>query len=212
MAKTTFRVHTERWKLFNKECKVSFLRRDAYLNHVLPGEIRILEKLPPNGEDAQQWLKNRWFGNHGLLRSDETDFAPVTLDKPVIESLSQVCDERRIPRDAFFHCALMYLTERLYEPAVVIKDPRTSKDIFGQLAEICHTAQDEEESEQAEDQIWSDMKDAFVDISSTVRKRNLEPLRPDYYQRELSFPPEKLAEAKANEALWSTLLDDLETP
>lgn len=209
MIKTTFRVDGERWKLFNKECKVSFLRRNAYLNHVLPREITIMEHLPQNSEDAHQWLKNRWFGQHGLLRKDVTEFVSVMLDKLLIDRLNQVCNDRRIPRDAFFHCMLMFLTERLYEAALVIKDPRSTKDTFWQVAEICHFAQDNEDDEQDEHGIRDNMKLDLLEIGLTIQKRNLEPLRPDYYVSELSFPPEKLDLAKSEDALMASVLEAL---
>lgn len=209
MIKTTFRVDVNRWKLFNKECKVSFLRRDAYLSHVLPTETNILEQLPQNCDEAHQWLKNRWFGQHGLLRKDATEFVSVMLDKPLVDRLNLVCNDRRIPRDAFFHCMLMFLTERLYEAALVIKDPRTSLDTFWQVAEVCHFAQDLENDEQSEDDIREDMKQELLPIGLTINQRNLEPLRPDYYLRELSFSPEKLAAAKCAQEQSDLILNEL---
>lgn len=209
MIKTTFRVDAERWELFNKECKASFLRRDAYLSHVLTGETKIIEQLPQNCEEAHQWLKNRWFGQYGRLRKDVTEFVSVMLDKPLVDRLNQACNDRRIPRDAFIHCMLMFLTERLYEAALVIKDPRTARDAFWQVAEVCHVAQDEEDDEQDDDDIRDNMKLELLTIGLTTRQRNLEPLRPDYYLRELSFPPEKLARAKSDEALAANLLAEL---
>lgn len=206
MAKTTFRVDRKRWDMFNRECKASFLRRDAYLNHILPGEIQILEQLPPNNDAAHQWLKSRWFGQHGQLRTDVTDFVSAMLDKPLIERLNQACDERNIPRDAFVHCVLMFLTERLIEAVLVIKNPRTTSDTFSKVAEVCYAVQDDEDDERGEDETLFDTKLALLSISSTIRARNLEPLRQDYYQRELSFPPKRLAEQKAVDAELEELL------
>ena len=210
MIKTTFRVDVERWKLFNKECKVSFLRRNAYLNHVLPGEINIIEQLPQNSEEAHQWLKYRWLGEeYGRLHKDATEFVSVMLDKPLVDRLNQVCNDRRIPRDAFVHCMLMFLTERLYEAALVIKNPRTTSDMFWQVAEICHVAQDHEDDEQPEKDTRDNMKHHLLDIGLTIiRNRNIEPLRLDYYGRELSFPPDKLNTVKSMEALGASLLKD----
>ena len=210
MPKTTFRVDAKRWELFNRECKASFLRRDAYLSHVLPGEIEIIEQLPQNCEEAHQWLKNRWFGQYGRLRKDVTEFVSVMLDKPLVDRLNEACNDRRIPRDAFIHCMLMFLTERLYEAALVIKDPRTVSDTHWKVAEACNDAQDDEDDEQDKDDIQDNLKSELLAIGLTTRQRNLEPLRADYYQRELSLPPEKLAKAKSNDALAAKLLAELD--
>ena len=196
MAKTTFRVNKQRWELFNRECKASFLRRDAYLNHILPEEVSILEQLPPNNEEAHQWLKNTWFGEHGQLRADTTDFVSVMLDNPLLKNLNQSCVARNIPRDAFFHCVLMFITERLYEAALVIKNPRTKQDTFLGVAQACNAAQDDEDEELDEEQIREDMKFSLLEIGLSTRNRNLEPLRSNYYETELSLPPWKLAVAK----------------
>ena len=202
MIKTTFRVDAKRWELFNMECKMSFLRRDAYLSHVLPGETKIIELLPQNSEEAHQWLKNRWFGECGQLRKDVTEFVSVMLDKPLVDRLNQACNDRRIPRDAFIHCMLMFLTTRLHEVALVIKDPRTARDTFSQVVEVCQDVHDDDDQD--------NMKFELLSIGRGVLQRNLEPLRPDYYERELSVPPEKLARVKSDEAQAANELAELE--
>jgi hypothetical protein len=124
------------------------------------------------------------------------------LYKPLVEHINKACKDRLIPRDAFIHCMLMFLTERLYEAAIVIKDPRTTKDAFWKVAEVCHFSQDDENDELDED----DMRHELLIICQTTRQINLDPLRPDFYLRELSFPPEKLAKAKNDEAQSDLLL------
>src|SRR5437763_40138 len=100
MRKTTFRVSKKVWELFDATCKTGFLRRDAYLNHTLPEELELLEKLQPNDDEAYQWIKNTWFGRDGPLRSEATHFISVLLDDALIERINHACEQRRIPRDA----------------------------------------------------------------------------------------------------------------
>ena len=198
MSKTTFRVDSKRWGQFCGVCEEIFLRRNAYLNHVLPGEIQILEQLPPNNDEAHQWLKNTWYGKHGRLRTNVTEYVSVMLEKPLIDRLNQACNERRIPRDAIVHCVLMFLTKRLHDPALVIKDPRTTRDIDSMLIEATLNAKDEGIDGNGEEisQVLNSMRFALNDIAITMWDINLDPLRLDYYQKELSFPPEKLAKGK----------------
>lgn len=193
MARTTLRVNKKRWDLFQRECQALFLRRDAYLNHALPGELDIFEQVPPCDEEGRAWLKESWARTGALLR-DGTIPVAITLKPELIERLNTMCDEKRVPRDAFFNCFLDFITTRLIEPAVVIKDPRTEKDVASQLAAVLG---DDEMNE--DDVRWN-----LLDIAKAWgNKRNLVPLSPDYYREQLSYNQERVSAEKA-------LLEDLD--
>ena len=136
MPKTTLRVQKNRWDFFQLECQACNFRRDTYLNRVLPGEIALLEEIPACDEEGFQWLKKTWHGKDGPLRNEETIHVAITLDQEVIDRLNTTCEIKRVPRDAFFHCFLEFITTRLYQAAVVIKDPRTTKDVASDIADV----------------------------------------------------------------------------
>lgn len=191
MPKTTLRVKTKNWELFNKECNASFLRRDAYLNHVLPAELDILETINPCDEVGSSWLKRNWsLGYSG----DQTSSVAVNLDAPVLDRLKKVCEEKLIPRDAFFDCFLEYIKTRLYEAALVIKNPRTKTDIAFQLADVFNECNEEN----------NDDADLRIEVMQITKKwhisRNMHSLNQDFYQAHLSIDKKKVME-------WQAIMD-----
>lgn len=187
MPKTTLRVNSKRWEIFNKECHASFLRRDAYLSHVIPGELDILETIKPCDEVGSRWLKKNWSFNSS---DDQTSSVAVNIEAPVLERLKRVCEEKLIPRDAFFNCFLEFITTRLFEPAVVIKNPRTKHDIASQLADAFNEWDEEEDEDNLR-----------MDVMATAKNwrdlRNLYPLSREYYQKSLSIDKQYVDEMKA---------------
>lgn len=193
MAKTTLRVNKKRWEYFSRECQVLFLRRDAYVNHVLPGELTLLESMPACDEEGRRWLKQSWSGKGGLLREEDTQPVAVALAGDLLSRLNTVCDEKRVPRDAFFNCFLDFITARLYEPAVVIKDPRTNKDVASQLTDVLSDDEADED----------DVRWQLLDVAkSWGKKRNLSSLNPEYYRERLFYDSERVQQEKE-------LLEDL---
>lgn len=135
MPKTTFKVRAKLWEYFNRECKAISLRRDDLIDRVLPGELSLLETIPPCDAVGSKWVKDRWITMWSA--SDvEMATAPVMLSELVLSRLNQTCIEKNIPRDAFFDCFLEYLTGRFVDPALVIKDPRTERDLGSQVAAL----------------------------------------------------------------------------
>lgn len=135
MAKTTFKVRAKQWEFFNHECKVMSLRRDGFITRVLPEEIKLLNEIDPCDAVGAKWLKDRWVTMWGT-RDIELINAPVMLSDDVLNSLNQTCAEKNVPRDAFVDCFLVFLTGRLIDAAVVIKDPRTDRDLASQVVAV----------------------------------------------------------------------------
>jgi hypothetical protein len=179
MAKTTFKVRKNQWNYFNQECKVASMRRDDFLNRVLPGEIALLAALPPCDEEGEAWLRKTWI-DHWSTKDTALTTVPLALSDEVLVSLSATCEAKRVPRDAFFDAALAYLTARLYEAVVVIKNPRTDKDIAGQLVDI-HMGGEEDLSEADRDRFSLDAVNEWKD------GRYLIPLADNFYKTRLSY-------------------------
>jgi hypothetical protein len=82
------------------------LRRDTYLNHVLSGEVDLLRRSPGNSLRGETLLK--------LIRGlDERQRKKVgvTLDRDLIQSINEVCELKRVPRDLFFEQVIRFLDE-----------------------------------------------------------------------------------------------------
>lgn len=176
MPKTTFNAVTKRWELFLKEVPV---RRDTSINLYLPGELKRLAAIPACDEAGFQWLKKTWMGKDGMLRDDLTTHVAVMLDKDVLDRLNATCEEKRVPRDAFFHYFLEYLTTRLFQPAKVFLNPRRTDDVLAQIADVL---MDDDISDE-----WE--RDRFlVEIArEAFNSRQLGILSPGYYQNVLSY-------------------------
>lgn len=182
MPKTTIRVRKKRWEYFNHECKVMSLRRDDLLNRLIPEEIAIAANIPTCDAIGSRWLKDRWVtmwssGDFELMT------APVLLSDEVLASLNDVCANKGIPRDAFIDCFLEFLTSRLIDPALVIKNPRTEQDIGSQVAEIM-----------TDDDISNHEARAFLfDIASDwIKGRNPASWNKSLYEIRLSYNAEKV--------------------
>lgn len=184
MSKTTMRVRQKKWDFFNRECKAASLRRDDFLDRSLPGEIALFDQIDPCDETGELWLKQTWV--HHWSGSD-TDLQPVPLllSDGVIKKLNSVCAKKAVPRDAFFDCALAFLSERLYEAVVVIKNPRTNKDLVSQLGDVYNDPRDE---------LTEADRSRF--ITETVEEwrahRDLALLKDDFYKTRLSYNKSKV--------------------
>jgi len=104
--KLTFTIRTEVLETFNMAIKSAGLRRDSYLNHVLPSEIDELLPLEPNSEKGEKQLRD-------MRRFLHKDFSKmnVALDEDVAEKLDQVCREKKIPRDMFIEDFMEFLSK-----------------------------------------------------------------------------------------------------
>jgi hypothetical protein len=180
--KTTFRVRAKRWDLFNRECKVMSLRRDDLLSRLLPPEISIADKLEPCDPVGARWLKDRWvtMWNPG---DSELVAVPVLLEDDVLDKLNELCTSKNIPRDAFIDCAIEFWTSRLYDAALVIKNPRGESDIASRVAEIMMD----------DDLPDSQVKQYLFEIASDwIKGRNLSAWDQSTYEKRLSYSAQKV--------------------
>lgn len=189
MHKTTFKVRKQKWELFNQECKAASIRRDDFLNRALTAEIDILESIPACDSEGAHWLKKTWV-EHGPRNDRELLPVPVLLSSEVIARLNAVCSMKGVPRDAFFDCALTFFTERLYESVIVIKNPRTTKDLVSQVASIANDPNDELTD--------SDRRRFLADTCQEWwAHHDLVSMRDDYYKERVSFDKGRTEHEKA---------------
>ncbi len=186
MPKTTIQVRSKKWDLFNKECKATSMRRDDFLNRTLPSEVEILEKIPPCDETGESWLKRNWLAENEP-QDAELQAVSLNISESVIASLNKVCKEKRIPRDAFIDCVLTYLTNRIYEAAIVIKNPRTSADLVS-----CVAHQHNDPIEGIDNETHS--RWMLETVKGYTDKRDLTFFNDNFYQTRLSFNKARVEE------------------
>ncbi len=179
MAKTTVRVRTKKWELFNKECKAASIRRDDFLDRALPDELALLKTIAPCDDVGERWLKGNW-----VLRDRDSDHqlqaVPMLLSDTVISELNAVCAEKKIPRDAFLDCALSYFTARLHEAVIVIRKPRTKADLIARIAETLNNESEELDEKDVEQFILEDAR-------NSVTPWKLERFSENFYSESLSI-------------------------
>jgi hypothetical protein len=86
------------------------LRRDAYLNEILPDQIDRLDELPANSERSERFLRL-----DRQLSQDRVRIA-VTLDSALVDRLNSVCKEKRLIRDQFFEHLFTFLAAGRADP------------------------------------------------------------------------------------------------
>ena len=102
--KITFKAWSDLHEVFKKCLKDSCIQRDHYLDIVLRHEAKMLdnEAIKPNSSAARIFIKQR------LQRLDSTPISLVLSDETVT-LVSDVCDRKMIPRDAFINRVLLFL-------------------------------------------------------------------------------------------------------
>ena len=115
----TVRLNAVDWDFFNRIVKSIGLRRDAFLNRVLPDELDLFGKAPANADAGEKHAKEL---TKAVARY--TKQVSLNLDTGLVERLEQVCKDKRVTRDAFLSVAIKFLSSRLAVPAMVIKSPR----------------------------------------------------------------------------------------
>lgn len=187
MSKTTFKVRKQRWDYFNRECKAMSLRRDDLLNRLLPAEIAILANISSCDAIGGRWLKDRW-----VTMWSSSDFelvsVPVLLASDVVQRLNATCTEKRIPRDTFLDCFLNFLTGRLVDAALVLKDPRTDADLGAQVAEIM--TDDDNSDKDAKEFV-------FETVSDWTKKRALLAWSKGFYEKQLSYDATRVEQERS---------------
>ena len=104
--KTTFRVSPEVVAEFQKYIEALGLRRDKYLNRVLPEGVYWLKQAKKNSPTAEKFWKAMRD-----VRETSLQKVAVLLDSGVVSDINDVCADKRIPRDQFFQTFLECLVQ-----------------------------------------------------------------------------------------------------
>jgi hypothetical protein len=94
------------------------LRRDAYLNRMLPAELPYLQSLPANSREGEGYLYE--------FRSRDLTKLGINLDTSLVQRINALCEKKRILRNSFFESYFQFLIPRLHEAANILEDPRSS--------------------------------------------------------------------------------------
>ena len=106
--KTTLTIHESVLADFIQVCKQIGLRRDTYLNHVLPRAISLFESSRKKNSPEAKTITKLLHREKGGLKK----FC-VVLDRAVLKDLNTLCVKKSIPRDIFFEEVLKYLVHTL---------------------------------------------------------------------------------------------------
>jgi hypothetical protein len=187
MPKTTFSVRKKRWELFTAECKAASLRRDDLLDRVLPEELQRLGTMTACDAAGAHWVRANWVTTWAEGDA-ELHPVPVMLSDEVLEQMNSTCADKGVPRDAFFDCVLTYLTQRLYEAVIVIKRPRTTRDLVSRMHDVLH-----EEDVDGYEPTNRDQKQWILDgVEKWDQERTLAALSDSFYSDRLSYTEERI--------------------
>lgn len=102
----TVRVRKNVAERFNALIAEIGLRRDTYLNRLLPHEVDLLSELPSHSERAAKFskLSAQWF-------EDQKTRLGLKLDSELVQRINDVCREKGIVRDNFIETFLDFLVE-----------------------------------------------------------------------------------------------------
>ena len=114
--KITARLDKEVVTEFNSAIIRLGLRRDTYLNRVLPAEVSYLNNLPVNSVSGELNLRNS--------RSSNLVKLGISLDTNLVNRVNAACDTKRIPRDVFFEECIRFLTKSLHAVDDALENPR----------------------------------------------------------------------------------------
>lgn len=105
--KTTFRIDPEVLTKFQSYIEPLGLRRDKYVNMILPEAISWLRQAKKNSPTAERFWKSIRD-----VRGDSLQKVAILLDETVLADMNAVCADKRVPRDQFFQTFL----ESLFRP------------------------------------------------------------------------------------------------
>ena len=106
LSKTTFRISPDVLAEFQEYINAIGLRRDKYLNRVLPRAVSWLSVAKANSPAAERFWKIMRDA-----RKDSIQKIAVSLDSDVLKKLNAVCADKRVPRDQFFETFLETLIQ-----------------------------------------------------------------------------------------------------
>jgi hypothetical protein len=112
-------------KIFDSFCatvKECGLRRDAYVNQVLPDEISSLTKAPAGSKRGELVLRTLRSGDKDIVR------VGITLDSEVAKAMTEACADKHVLRDHFMEACLAHLDNVLGKVIVIMTNPGTHGD------------------------------------------------------------------------------------
>jgi antitoxin component of RelBE/YafQ-DinJ toxin-antitoxin module len=102
----TVRIDKKVAERFNSLIEDIGLRRDTYLNRVLPQEVDLLSRLPPHSERATRFSKL----SERIFEEQKTRLS-LKLDSALVQRINDVCREKGLVRDAFIETFLSFLVD-----------------------------------------------------------------------------------------------------
>lgn len=100
----TVRVNKKLATAFSSFMEEIGLRRDVYLNKLLPDEVERLSKLPPHSERAAKYARLNW-----QMLPEKDARLSLKLDTSLVNRITEVCREKGIPRDQFIETFIDFL-------------------------------------------------------------------------------------------------------
>ena len=116
--RTTVSFDPRRYAEFDQLVGQIGIRRDAYLNRVLPGEVSLLKDLPANTAVGRKLLRLAV-----AVRTESQRKVNLRLDARLVDHLNGACREKGIPRDVFFDEFLSHANEALGKALVYLENP-----------------------------------------------------------------------------------------
>ena len=103
-SKTTFHVDPEVLRFFQSCIATLRLRRDRYLDNVLPIAVGMLQSAKVNSPTAAKLMRSIQEN-----RKDKLQKIAIRLSQSTIESMNTACAEKGVPRNQFFEAFLKHL-------------------------------------------------------------------------------------------------------
>ena len=115
-------IDPEVYSEFERHMQDLGVRRDAYLNKFLGGELAVLRELPANSGRASQLWKAMRRAQGGQLRK-----VSLRLAASLVAQINEVCGEKGVPRDLFFEQFLRYANDSLGKALVYFENPSSAE-------------------------------------------------------------------------------------
>lgn len=115
--KITIKVWEKLLDQFNKNLDESFIKRDAYLNHILKTETKFLREEMKElklSSEARRYISSE-------LKHLGTKTINVTVDKDTADNLNDIVSKSNMVRDAFINRLMLLLTLRDKQLEVMLK-------------------------------------------------------------------------------------------
>jgi len=122
--KVTVTLTTEVFSRFAETAQEIGLRRDSYLESIIPEALSALEALPANSPSTMELLSTIFRpGASSLYESGHLEKITFSLNSELVSRTNTLCESKNLPRDLFFEgvidCAndaLSHATETIHWP------------------------------------------------------------------------------------------------